>query len=194
MHEEVIIAGFGGQGVMLIGEILSYAAMIEGKHVSWVPSYGPEMRGGTANCQVVIADSPIASPLVFEPASLIALNGPSLDAFAERVRPGGVILYNSTLASMTGREALMGNLGGRKVQVFGLPASHEAALLGEPRVANMILLGGYLALVRPVSIESVMESLRHVIPERRHNLIPLNERALARGAESVTDGSCSRHV
>ena len=188
MHEELIIGGFGGQGVMLIGELLSHAAMTEGKHVSWVPSYGPEMRGGTANCQVVIASSPISSPLVFEPGSVIALNGPSVDAFAEKIRVGGVLLYNSTLVDIRGHERLTSFLAGRNVRIYGVPANDEAAGLGDSRVANMILLGGYLALVAPVSIESIRKSLPRILPERRHRLIPINEMALVRGAELVTGG------
>lgn len=175
MHEEVVFAGFGGQGVLLIGQLVTYAGMIEGANVSWMPSYGPEMRGGTANCQVVVSSKEVSSPLVTEPTSLIALNKPSLDKFAPWVKRGGLIIYNySLIQSPPGRT---------DVRVLAVPANEVANELGDLRIANMVALGAYLATSRVVSCDTVLDAMKRVLPERRHNLIPLNRQALARGIE-----------
>ena len=175
MHEEVIFAGFGGQGVLLIGQLVTYAGMIEGANVSWMPSYGPEMRGGTANCQVVVSSREVSSPLVTEPNSLIALNKPSLDKFAPWVKRGGLIIYNASLIESPPERT--------DVRVLAVPSNDIANELGDLRISNMVALGAYLATTRVVGCDTVLDAMKRVLPERRHNLIPLNRQALARGVE-----------
>ncbi len=175
MQEEVIFAGFGGQGVLLIGQLVTYAGMIEGANVSWMPSYGPEMRGGTANCTVVVSSREVSSPLVVEPTSLIALNKPSLDKFTPWVKPGGLIIYNSSLIESLPERT--------DVRVLAVPANEVANEIGDIRIANMVALGAYLATTRAVGCNTVLDAMKKVLPERRHNLIPLNRQALARGIE-----------
>ncbi len=177
MVEELIIAGFGGQGVMVMGQLLSYAGLHEAKNVSWIPSYGPEMRGGTANCSVVISDEGIGSPIVTEPMTAIVMNRPSLDRFEQAVRPGGLLIYNSSLIDREPERT--------DIRIVAVPAVGMARELGSDRVANMCVLGAYLAATGVVALESVAECLKEVLPERRHDLIPLNLKALARGASLV---------
>lgn len=177
MTHELILAGFGGQGVMLMGQILAYAGMLEGKNVSWMPSYGPEMRGGTANCTVVVSDAPVGSPLVTQPSIVVAMNLPSLDKFEGTIKAGGVLLYNSSLIE-------------RKVErdditVLPVPANELANDLGSGRIANMVMLGALLAEKEVVSMEAVMKALRKALPAHRHDLLPLNEQALKCGADVV---------
>ena len=175
MLEEVILAGFGGQGVMSMGQLLAYAGMYENKHVAWIPSYGPEMRGGTANCMVTISSEEISSPIFSEPSTAIVLNRPSLEKFASAVKPGGILLINSSLIG-TGYTR-------SDIKIYEIPANEIAAELGNTRVANMILLGTFIKLTGALSIESMTESLKKVLPEHRHKLIPLNRLALEKGAE-----------
>jgi 2-oxoglutarate ferredoxin oxidoreductase subunit gamma len=177
MVEELIIAGFGGQGVMLMGQLLSYAGMREAKNVSWMPSYGPEMRGGTANCSVVISTESIGSPIVTEPTTLIVMNRPSLDRFEQAVMPGGLLIYNSSLIDRRPERT--------DIRVIAVPAVEMAREAGSDRVANMCVLGAYLAATGVVAYESVAECLKEVLPERRQELIPLNLKALAQGASMV---------
>ena len=177
MTQELIIAGFGGQGVMSMGQLLAYAAMLEGKKVTFLPSYGPEMRGGTANCTVVISDEAVGSPVISDPSTLIAMNLPSLDRFELTVRPGGFIVVNSSLIE-------------RKVQrddvtSVRVPANDIAQELGNLRVANMVALGAYLGKSKAVGFDAIIESLKKALPARRHDLIPLNRQALERGAALV---------
>lgn len=175
MVHEVLMAGFGGQGVMSMGSLLAYAGMLEGKQVSWLPSYGPEMRGGTANCHVVISDEPVASPLVTEPTAAILLNRPSLDRFEKTVRPGGLLIYNSSLVDRVPERT--------DIRVVAIPANQVAEELGSARVANMVCLGAFRALTEAVSFSALMDSLRKALPVHRHDLIPVNEAALRRGEE-----------
>jgi 2-oxoglutarate ferredoxin oxidoreductase subunit gamma len=175
MLHETILAGFGGQGVMLAGQLLAYAGMLEGKHVSWYPSYGPEMRGGTANCTVVVSDQEVGSPVVGQPSALIAMNLPSLTRFEETVKSGGHLLYNSSLIEKAPERP--------DVTVVAVPANRIAEELGDRRVANMVMLGALLALTEAVKVASVVDSLRKTLPPRRQELIPLNEQALQRGME-----------
>ena len=175
MLQEVLIAGFGGQGVLSTGQLLAYAGMIENKQVAWIPSYGPEMRGGTANCGITISDEPISSPLVTEPTTLIVMNRPSLDKFEKSVVPGGLILINSSLVDQkVQREDL---------QVLEIPANQIAEELGNAKVANNVILGVLIELTGIVSLEAVVESLKKVLPARRHNLIPVNQQALEKGIQ-----------
>jgi 2-oxoglutarate ferredoxin oxidoreductase subunit gamma len=176
----VIISGFGGQGILMAGQLLAYAGIIEGKHVAWVPSYGVEMRGGTANCSVVISDGEVSSPLVEKPDALLVFNRPSLDKFEPLLEEGGLLLYNSSMVSREDRPA--------NFRVFGIPANELADELGNNRVANMIMLGALLELENVVSLDSIMEALKKVLPPHRHDLLPLNEEALRQGAESLKAG------
>ena len=177
---KVIISGFGGQGVLLAGQLLAYAGMISGKHVAWVPSYGAEMRGGTANCSVILSSKEISSPLVEEADALLALNGPSLEKFEPALKKGGLLLYNTSM--------IPGGHRREDVRAFGIPANEFAEKLGNNRVANIIMLGALAELEESLSMESIMEALCMVLPERHHHLLPLNEEALKTGAETVKAG------
>lgn len=171
--QEIIFAGFGGQGILSMGQILAYSAMIENKEVSWMPSYGPEMRGGTANCIVIVSTSRISSPIITKFDSAIVLNQPSLDKFEHSVKPGGLLIYeeSSILTPPTRTD----------IECLGLPAVEEAQKLNKKQVANMIILGAFLEKKPIVKIENVLSALRKVLPERHHHLIPVNEQALEIG-------------
>jgi 2-oxoglutarate ferredoxin oxidoreductase subunit gamma len=176
MQSEVMFAGFGGQGILLIGKLLAHAAMKEGFEVAWVPSYGPEMRGGTAYCMVVISDRPIGSPIIKNPRHLIAMNLPSLEKFAPEVQPGGVILINSSLIPIeAGRE---------DCDAFKVPAVDIAKKLGNTRAANIVALSAFVARTRVVS----METLRGCIEEafgKKPKLVPLNMMAVEAGVKAA---------
>ena len=175
MQQEVIISGFGGQGVLFAGQLLSYAAMDAGKAVTWFPSYGPEMRGGTANCTVVISDEEIGSPLVKNPTAVIAMNLPSLEKFEDLVEPGGVLVVNS---SMINREVKRKDI--RKVM---LPANDIAEELGSHRSTNMLMLGALLGNLDLLTIDDVEAALDAHLPERHKRFLPDNKAALRIGAE-----------
>lgn len=174
MLEEIIIAGFGGQGVMSMGQLIAYAGMLEGKGVSWLPSYGPEQRGGTANCAVVVSDEPVGSPLVTKPSTAIVLNNPSFDKFEPRIHPGGLLLVNSSLVVRASRR--------KDIEIIEINASDLANDLGNPRVANMILLGAFLQSRKIVSFESIIDSLKKVLSTEKHHLLGINKQALKTGA------------
>ncbi|CCQ93558.1 conserved hypothetical protein [[Clostridium] ultunense Esp] len=177
MEERITIAGFGGQGVMAIGQLLTYAGMIEGKHVSWLPSYGPEMRGGTANCSVIVSSEPVGSPVVVNSTTAIVMNKPSLDKFESTVNPEGRLFINSSLIEQkSGRE---------DIEVYYIPANEIADELGNMRVANMVMLGAYLEVTKIVDLESILEGFTKVFGENRAHLIPINKDALERGAETA---------
>ncbi|RDY22816.1 2-oxoacid:ferredoxin oxidoreductase subunit gamma [Romboutsia maritimum] len=174
----VICAGFGGQGVMSMGQLLTYAGMLEGKEVSWLPSYGPEMRGGTANCAVTVSDQPVGSPLITDDATCaIIMNLPSLDKFEKDVVPGGKILINSSLIDQKVKRT--------DVDVHYIPANDLATELGNPKVANMIMLGAYLKASETVDIESVLDAFKKVFGPRKEKFVPLNRSALQKGADAV---------
>jgi 2-oxoglutarate ferredoxin oxidoreductase subunit gamma len=177
MTEKVIIAGFGGQGVMSLGQMLCYSGMSEGKNVSWLPSYGPEMRGGTANCQVIISEEDVASPIISEADTVMAMNLPSLDKFENRIKPGGKLFINSSLIE---KKATRDD-----INVYYIPANEIALELGNSRVAGMVLLGAYLTASKLVEPQSVIESLKKVLGEKKLGLIPVNEKALAKGEALV---------
>ncbi|EOD01889.1 2-oxoacid:acceptor oxidoreductase family protein [Caldisalinibacter kiritimatiensis] len=177
MQERIIMAGFGGQGVMSMGQLLTYAGMIENKNVSWLPSYGPEMRGGTANCNVMVSDTPVGSPIVTEATAAIVMNRPSLDKFEKDVVKDGNLLINSSLIDKKAERD--------DINVYYIPANEIAVELGNAKVANMVMLGAYLELTKVVKSESVLEALKKVFGESKKHLIPLNEKALQRGAEEV---------
>lgn len=174
MLTEVVMAGFGGQGLLLIGKLLAEASMDEGKEVSWLPSYGPEMRGGTANCTVVISDKPVASPVINTPWALVAMNRPSLDKFASQVKPGGLIIINSSMI----------DVGSCRTDVteVRIPANDEARELGTDKAANMIVLGAYIALTGICTLESIMKWMEHQF-ETKPKVIDINRKALERGFE-----------
>lgn len=177
MLHEIIIAGFGGQGVMSMGQLIAYSGMLEDKSVSWLPSYGPEQRGGTANVSVIVSDEPVGSPVISKPSAAIVLNKPSFDKFEPMVKPGGILIVNSSLVESKSKRD--------DIKVIEVPASQIATDMGEARIANSVILGAFLELTKAVSPDSVIESLKKVLPERRHNLIPLNRDALDKGAELV---------
>ena len=170
---ELIIAGFGGQGALSMGQILAYAATIEGKEVSWMPSYGPEMRGGTANCIVIISEIRISSPIVTTFDSAIILNQPSMDKFFARVRPGGLIMAeSSTVLSVPAATD-------KKTKLIA--AAVEADQLGARQVSNTVMLGAFLAHRPLVKLESVLKALDKVLPPHRKHLLETNRKALERG-------------
>ncbi len=172
---EIIIAGFGGQGVLSMGQIIAYAAMMEEKEISWMPSYGPEMRGGTANCIVIVSPTRISSPIITQFDSAIVLNQPSLDKFGKAVKPGGLLLCE--------RSAILSPCTRTDIEILSVPAFEEAQRLQKKQVANMIVLGAFLERRPIVSPENVLQALKKVLPERHHHLLPLNEQALQRGKE-----------
>lgn len=175
MTEEIIIAGFGGQGVLSMGQILCYGGVIEGKEVSWMPSYGPEMRGGTANCIAIISDSRISSPILTKFDTVIALNQPSLDKFEPAVKQGGLLIYEaSTIINPPKRT---------DIEIVPIEAANEATKLNNNKVMNMIILGALLKKKPVITFESALEGLKKVLPERYHKLIPLNKTAMERGME-----------
>lgn len=175
--DEIIIAGFGGQGVLSMGKVLAYAAIYENKETSWMPSYGPEMRGGTANCITIISEKKISSPIVSKFDSAIILNQPSLDKFEEQVKQHGFLFYEaSTIINPPTREDIM---------VYKIAAIEEANKMGKKQISNMIMLGAFLEIKPLVKIESVLAALKKVLPERHHHLLPINEQALLRGKELI---------
>ncbi len=177
MQVEIVIAGFGGQGILFAGQILAYAAMDAGKNVTWFPSYGPEMRGGTANCIVVISDEEIGSPLVRHPRAAIVMNRPSLDKYEPLVQPGGVLVVN---ASMAGRAAERTD-----VDVVALPANEMAEALGDRRLANMVLVGALLARLPVLTLAQVEAALQQHMPGRHRHLVERNIQALREGAHAA---------
>ncbi len=177
MQKEIIIAGFGGQGVLFAGQLLAYAAMEYGKETTWIPSYGPEMRGGTANCTVIVSDEEIGSPVVRYPAGVIALNLPSLDKYEPLVSPGGVLVVN---ASMVNRPVTRTDI----LSVV-IPASEIAERIGDKRMTNMVLLGGLLANLPVLPLEALEKAIAGHTPERHKKLLPLNIQALREGATFV---------
>jgi 2-oxoglutarate ferredoxin oxidoreductase subunit gamma len=175
MQQEVIIAGFGGQGVLFAGQLLSYTAMDEGKAVTWIPSYGPEMRGGTANCTVVVSDEEIGSPFVKNPSAVLAMNLPSLDKFEDLVEEGGVLVVN---ASMVDRPVKRDD-----IKVVSIPANDIAEALGSKRSVNMVMIGALLANMDLLSLDAAEAALEAHLPERHKKFLEGNKKALRKGAE-----------
>lgn len=176
MTSEIIMAGFGGQGIMLIGQLLTYAGMLENKQVSWIPSYGPEMRGGTANCSVIVSDEPVGAPIVTEPTALVAMNLPSLDKFEPQLQPDGIVIINSSLIERGARRS--------DIKAYLVPANDIAAELGNPRVANMVVLGALIAATGAVTAESVTKAFAKMFA-KKPELLQINEAAIKRGAEFI---------
>ncbi len=175
LYQDVIMAGFGGQGVMLIGNLLAYAGMEHGLNVTYIPVYGPEMRGGTANCTVVVSDDAIGSPIIRSPKSCIIMNRPSLDKFQPQIVDGGVLVLNASLIDA----ALADD---KRLKVVAVPANEIADGLGNTRMANMVALGAYINATDILPLDVVIESLNHVISKHYSHLIPKNAEALRAGA------------
>lgn len=177
MKEEIIIAGFGGQGVLSMGKILAYSGLMEDKEVTWMPAYGPEQRGGTANVTVIVSDDRISSPILSSYDVAIILNQPSLEKFENKVKPGGILMYDGYgIANPPTR---------KDIEVYRIDAMDAAAEMGNAKAFNMIVLGGLLKLKQMVTIDSVVKALRKTLPERHHHLIPMNEEAIRKGMEIV---------
>ena len=174
MQQEVVFAGFGGQGVMIAGQILAHSAMEEGYNVVWLPSYGPEMRGGTANCIVVVSREPIASPIVPSPGAAVAMNNPSLERFGATVRPGGVVIINSSLVNI--------RLDRTDVKQIEIPANNISIELGSGKASNMVVLGAYVGATGAVSIEVLKEFVQRKFANKPQ-FVGLNIAALEAGYE-----------
>lgn len=179
MTEEIIIAGFGGQGVLSMGKILAYSAVMQDKEVSWMPSYGPEMRGGTANVTVIISDERISSPILDTFDTAIILNQQSMDKFEKAVKPGGLLLYDGNGISRHPER--------KDINIYRVDATDEAAKIGMAKIFNMIVLGAYLKVKDLVKLENVVLGLKNSLPARYHHMIPDNEKAIQRGLEIVQE-------
>lgn len=181
MTHEILFAGFGGQGVLSMGMTLAYAGMIEQKEVSWMPSYGPEMRGGTANCIVIISDKPISSPIVTRFDAVIALNQPSVDKFEKAVKPNGILMYDSGNVIIPPSRT--------DLTIVPVDVEEGALKLKNAKVKNMIMVGAFLSVCEVVTIGSVVKALAKVLPERYHHLLDVNKQALESGAQLVIEAA-----
>lgn len=179
MTEEIIIAGFGGQGVLSMGKILAYSGMMQEQEVSWMPSYGPEMRGGTANVTVILSDERISSPIINKFDTAIILNQQSMDKFEKTVKPGGILIYDSN--------GITRHPERKDISIFRVDAADAASKMKSAKIFNMIVLGGFLKVRPIVQLENVIKGLKKSLPERYHNLIPLNQEAITKGGEIVTE-------
>lgn len=178
MNLDLFIAGFGGQGVLLLGNLLAYAALLEGRNVSYFPAYGVEKRGGAATCTVVISDGEVGSPVVGRPGCVILLNQAAVDQYLARLRPGGWALVNSSLSDAAPPRLAQG-------EVLALPLTELALDVGDARLVNLVAAGIWARKTGAVSLESIESALRAVLPERNHRFIPLNVEAMRRGAALV---------
>lgn len=176
MTTQILIAGFGGQGILFTGKFLAYKGLIENRQVSWLPSYGPEMRGGTASCGVILSDEPVGSPIVSKPDVLIAMNIPSLDRYEDSVAPGGVIIADSTLIGRKVRRT--------DVTAYYVPATQMASDAGVPTLANMIIAGKLLKILNADAPDSVAAALEKVISAKHRDMLDVNRKALEMGAEA----------
>ncbi len=179
MTEEIIIAGFGGQGVLSMGKIMAYSAVMQDMEVSWMPAYGPEMRGGTANVTVIISSERISSPIIRHFDTAIILNQQSLDKFEPAVKPGGVLIYDSN--------GITRHPERKDISIYRVDAAGEAALMNNTKVFNMIVLGGFIKIRPIIKLENVIKGLKKSLPERYHSMIPMNEKALIRGEEIIKE-------
>ena len=177
MKKEVILSGFGGQGVMSIGKNLVEAGLAEDLYVSWVPSYGPEMRGGTANCTVILSDRPIGAPLVEQPTEIVVMNRPSLAKFEPTVLPGGSVFVNSSVVTDP--------VSRKDLKPYYVPCDDMAIELGNPKVSNMIMLGAYVAATGVLKAETIENMISEIFTGKKAGLIPLNLEALHRGMDYV---------
>ena len=177
MAHEIVLAGFGGQGILFLGKMIAMAGMLEGKQVSWIPSYGPEMRGGTANCSVVVSDRLIGTPMVTHPNVLVAMNRPSLEKFESKMQPKGFLLVNRTLIEIPHTR--------QDIEALYLEITGLAGKVGNPRLANIVALGGLISRVPIVSKDSVIEALRHELSGKKAALLQLNLQALDAGEQAA---------
>lgn len=177
MLQEIVISGFGGQGVLSMGKILAYSGIMEEKEVSWMPAYGPEQRGGTANVTVIISDRPISSPIVNQYDIAIVLNQPSLDKFENKVKPGGTLIYDGYGIHHAPTR--------KDINVYKINAMDESMRMNNTKVFNMIVLGGLLKVSPMVQLENVMKGLKKSLPERHHKLLPMNQEAIVRGMDII---------
>ena len=177
MKEELIIAGFGGQGVLSMGKILAYAALMDNLEVTWMPSYGPEQRGGTANVTVIISDSEISSPMLDNYDTAVILNQQSLDKFESKVKPGGTLIYDSYGIHKAPTRT--------DINIYRIDAMEATFEMENAKAYNMVVLGALLKIKNIVPVESVIKGLKKTLPERHHHLIPMNEDAIARGMNLV---------
>lgn len=179
MKEELIIAGFGGQGVLSTGKILAYSGVMQDFEVSWLPSYGPEMRGGTANVTVIISDKRISSPSLQKFDTAIILNQQSMDKFEGQVKPGGVLIYDTN--------GITHHPSRKDIKIYTIDATEEAAKMGNSRIFNTLILGGYLKIRPVVTLENVFAGLKKSLPERAWKSLPMNEDAIRRGMEIIKE-------
>lgn len=177
MKEEILIAGFGGQGVLSMGKILAYSGIMQDKEVTWMPSYGPEMRGGTANVTVIISDSKISSPVLARFDTAIILNQQSMDKFEQAVKPGGLLIYDPNGITV--------HPSRKDITICTIDAAEESALLGNTKTYNMVVLGAFLKMKPVISMENIVLGLRKSIPERSHHLIGINVQAIETGINNV---------
>ena len=177
MKKEIIISGFGGQGVLSMGKILAYSGLMENKEVTWMPAYGPEQRGGTANVTVIVSDERISSPILSRYDVAIVLNQPSLEKFEPKVKPGGVLIYDAY--------GIINPPTRKDITVYRIDAMDKAAEMKNGKVFNMIVLGGLLKVAPVVSTAGVEKALYKTLPERHHTLIPLNMQAVEEGAKII---------
>lgn len=184
MTQEIIIAGFGGQGVLSMGKILAYSGIMEGEEVSWMPSYGPEMRGGTANVTVILSDEKISSPYLKVYDTAIILNQQSMDKFEESVKPGGVLIYDTN--------GITHHPTRTDIEIYQIEGNKLASELGNKKVFNMVILGGFLKIRPIVKLENVIEGLKKSLPERYHNLIPINKDAITIGMNNIVSYKVER--
>lgn len=179
MKKEIIISGFGGQGVLSMGKILAYSGLMEDKEVTWMPSYGPEQRGGTANCTVIVSDERISSPILSRYDIAIVLNQPSLDRFMPLVKPGGILIYDSY--------GIVNKPSRNDIKVYKIDAMDKAAEMKNAKVFNMIVLGGLLKVCPVVSTDGLKKALNKTLPERHHGMIPLNMEAVQVGMDLIQE-------
>lgn len=179
MTEEIIIAGFGGQGVLSMGKILAYSGIMQDQEVSWMPSYGPEMRGGTANVTVILSDEPVSSPIISNFDTAIILNQQSMDKFEKTVKPGGCLLYDPN--------GITRHPERKDIKIYQVKATEKATEMGNTKIFNMVVLGAYLKIKPVVTLDNVVRGLKKSLPERYHHLIQMNEDAIKAGMEIIEE-------
>lgn len=172
-HEETVFSGFGGQGVLFAGQLLTYSGMAEGLYVTWIPSYGPEMRGGTANCTVIVSEEEIGAPVVRNPSAAVVMNQPSMEKYEPLIKPGGVLVVNASLIDLKSKRD--------DIRVLYIPASETATKLGNVRMANMVVLGALIEVTGLVSYDTVMQQLDEHLSSRQRKWLEPNDLALKEG-------------
>jgi 2-oxoglutarate ferredoxin oxidoreductase subunit gamma len=186
MEKRIIIAGSGGQGILFIGKLIAHSAMLEGKEVTWFPSYGAEMRGGTANCTVIVSDEIIGSPITRNPDILIVMNKSSYDRFFEKVISGGILLYDSSLINSVSKR--------EDIYVIGVPASEIAAKKNFTSLANMVIVGAFSSTTNLISLDSILKSIEDIVSSHRRELININKELIREGYELYEKNKKSQNV